>query len=143
MFTEYDEIKHNGIHRTYSLMTRGLLIPSSILKKLDYFDESFIQYGSDEDFCLRAIKAGYNAYVCWDAIVYENVRLTSKGTAYNKPSPKEFIKSLFNKYSVNSIRKNIRFYSRHGIPVLLPVYLVILFLGTLKSQIWNYRNVEF
>lgn len=140
-FSLYDRNKFQGVYKTESLMTRGLLIPTRILLAINFFDEDFVQYGSDEDFCLRAIKKGYHAFISWDAIVYENVHLTSKGTAYNNPSFKEFYSSIWNRYSVNSVYKHIKFYMRHGTPIFLPLYLIIIIIGSLKAQIWNYRKL--
>jgi GT2 family glycosyltransferase len=140
-FQKYNSY-NKGIYLSKSLVTRGLIIPIKILKDLHCFDERFPQYGSDEDFCLRAIKKGYEAFISFDLVVYSHYKLTSKGTNYTKPGLIEFVKSFFNKYSVNSISKQIHFYIRHGVPVFLPFFLMIYFLASVKAYLFKYTELQ-
>lgn len=128
-----------GIHPTLILSGRGILIPFNILKDLNYFDEIFPQYGSDDDFGLRAIKKGYKLFVSWDAQIFENTKLTSKGTAFNKPHFGEFVSSFFNKYSINSLRKTFIYSWRHGYKILLPLYIIFALAGTIKAWAFKYK----
>lgn len=132
----------HGIHPTFSLMTRGMLIPRKIAIDLNFFDPRFPQYGSDEDFCYRAIKKGYPAYICWDARVFVHDELTSRGSAFLQQGLSVFIGSFFNKYSINSISKSIRFYWKHGVKILTPFFFLIFIAGTFRAYLWKYRKLK-
>ena len=129
-----------GIRPSVVLPGRGILIPFTVLKKLHYFDEKFIQYGSDTDFTLRAYREGIKVYISYSSIIFENEKLTSEGSAHNFPTFKEIIKSYFNKYSTNSIQKSYYFWKKHGIKILIPCYFVILILGFFKVYFFKYRK---
>ena len=131
-----------GVHSTLTVWTRGLLVPTKTMLKLNFFDERFVQYGSDEDFGHRAVKVGIPTFVSWDAKVFDDEKLTSKGTARNKPQFLEFIFSFFNPHSVNSISKTMLFYWKHGIKILSPVYFLIIIAGTFYVYFWKYRSVK-
>jgi GT2 family glycosyltransferase len=135
-----DELQ--GLHPTCSLMTRGMFIPKQIAVDLNLFDPRFPQYGSDEDFCFRAISKGYPAFICWDARVFVHDELTSKGSAFLQQKFPVFLGSFFNKYSVNSISKTLRFYWRHGVKVLTPVFFLIFITGTFRAYLWKYRKLK-
>ena len=67
-----------------------------IIRELKYFDEkNFPQYGSDDDFCLRALEKGYPVYISWDAKVFRSMNTTSTGVAFKKASLLIFLKSFF------------------------------------------------
>ena len=131
-----------GVHSTLTVWTRGLLVPTETMLKLNLFDERFVQYGSDEDFGYRAVKTGIPTFVSWDAKVFDDEKLTSKGTARNKPQFWEFVFSFFNPHSVNSISKTMLFYWKHGIKILSPVYFLIIIAGTFYVYFWKYRSVK-
>lgn len=131
-----------GLYPNWIISGRGILIPFKILRALNYFDEKFPQYGSDDDFGLRAIKAGYKVLISRDLKIYENTKLTSKGAAFNKDGTRTFIKSFFNKYSVNSLQKTIRYTLKHGYPILLPVNLLITIMGTSYAYFFKYRKYK-
>ncbi len=131
----------SGIYPTYSLMTRGLLIPWEVGQSVNFFDEEYFpQYGSDDDFTLRVIKKGYKAFVSWNAKIFDEPSLSSKGSAITRPKFMEFIKSFFDKYSVNSIKKKINFQKRNGFKILLPITLPYFIIGTFKAYLWKYRK---
>lgn len=129
-----------GVHPTMIISGRGILIPFHILQELNYFDERFPQYGSDDDFGLRAIKKGYEIYISWDARIFEDITLTSKGTPFNKPSFKEFFFSFFNKYSINSLKKTAIYSWRHGYKLLFPFYILFTIAGTFKAYFFKYST---
>jgi GT2 family glycosyltransferase len=133
----YPEFK--GVHPTYSLSGRGTLIPAEVFVKIGFYDEKFVQYGSDDDFILRAQKSGIKCFISWNAVIYNHMNLTSEGTAYRKDNLLKFIKSFFNPYSVNSLQKSGYFYRKHGYPVLLPFYLLYMVLGTMKAYFFKYK----
>jgi len=141
-FAEVPLDQLTGLYPTWIISGRGILIPYNILKELNYFDEKFPQYGSDDDFGLRAIKAGYKVLISRDLKIFENTRLTSKGAAFNKDGTITFIKSFFNKYSVNSLQKTIRYTIKHGYAVLLPLNILITIIGTSYAYFFKYRKYK-
>jgi GT2 family glycosyltransferase len=130
-----------GVHSTWTLNGRGTLIPVSIFDKIGMFDENLVQYGSDDEFAIRARKAGFPVYISWNARVYNNLFMTSEGTAFRKDSFMKFLRSFSNPYSVNSLKKTAYIYKKHGFKFLTPLYLIYSFLGTLKAYIFKYRHI--
>ncbi len=124
-----DKTKLYSYKPSVNLSGRGILIPVELIKKIGCYDEKFVQYGSDTDFTYRASKAGVKVFISYDACIYENERMTSQGIFYNKPTIKEFFTSYLNPYSINSYRKSIYYYKKHGLKFLLPLYLLIIIIG--------------
>ena len=114
-------------------------MPRHVIIKLDYFDEKFPQYGSDEDFCLRAIERGCKAFVSRQAITYDHENLTASGKPSNNPVLWDFVSSFFLKHSGNYIGKSMRLYKRHGYPFLLPLYFFIYIAGKSYAYFIKYR----
>lgn len=147
-FTSYDysfkkpDANFYGIHPTFTLSGRGTLIPTNIFKKIGYFDENLVQYGSDDEFVIRARNAGIPVFISWNAIVYIHHLMTSEGTAFRKDALGKFIKSFGNPYSVNSLRKTAYIYKKYGFKMLTPFYLIYFFLGTLKAYLFKYRKIS-
>ena len=130
-------LSERGLYPTVVLPGRGMLIPASAIKSVGYFDETFPQYGSDEDFSLRAAYAGIRSYISYNAIVYSNIESSDKSSVFLRTvGLSNFIKSLFNIYSSNYLGKEIRFVLRHGFwwcfPVVLPKILASRILNFLK-----------
>jgi GT2 family glycosyltransferase len=134
--------KLSGIFPSPILSGRGILIPVKLLTELNYYDEKLPQYGSETDFCLRAFKNNINIYITYNAQVYENKSLTSKGAAYNKPRLSEFVRSMFDIYSINSIRKSLYMYRKHCNRLAIPILFVILTLGLFKVYFLKYRSLK-
>jgi len=130
--------KLTGTYPSKVLNGRGTLVPAQVLKFLNYFDEKLPQYGSDDDFALRAIKSGFPVYISWDAKVFDHVDMTSAGTAYLSTSVLQFYKSFFNRYSVNSISKAARIFRKHGKWYLVPIHIILFILGTSKAHFYKY-----
>lgn len=122
-----------GIHPSIVLPGRGMLIPYPVLKKLNYFDEYYIQYHSDEDFCLRAWKNGFPVYISWDARVYSHVKDTGKGMSFIKTGFLAYLKGFTNKYSRIYIPQKARFYYTHCPKILWPVTMLTFFISNLKT----------
>jgi GT2 family glycosyltransferase len=139
-FTEVNLKNLTGIYSTEIVSGRGLLIPSNIVTELNFFDERFPQYGSDDDFGLRALKKGYKMFICYDSRIIENTKTTSAVIAYNKSTIPSFLKSFFDKYSINSIRKTILYSWKHGYKIMLPVSILIFFLGTFYAHFFKYKK---
>ncbi len=140
-FKIIDDEELKGIHPSVILPGRGMLIPNSVLKEVNYFDEYFVQYHSDTDFCLRAGKAGYKIYISWDARLLSYIEETAGATSYMKTSWKKFINSYFNIYSRVFIPHKAKLFYRHGKKVLWPITMVIFFMATLKAFLFNKKLV--
>jgi GT2 family glycosyltransferase len=123
----------SGIFPSVVLPGRGMLISAQLIKMIGKFEEQLPQYGSDDEFCLRARKAGFPVNISWNAIIYSHHRLTGAGTPYLKQSFPEFLKSFFNKHSRNYLLKHHIIYTRYGIKALFPLTLIIILLGDLKA----------
>lgn len=136
LFTEF-----KGVHPTCTINGRGSLISASTFNKIGLFDENLVQYGSDDEFAIRARKAGIPVYISWNAKVYNHLLMTSEGTPFRKDSLWKFLKSFNNPYSVNYIKKTTYIYKKYGITTLTPFYLVYTFLGTLKAYLFKYRDI--
>jgi len=129
-----------GIHPTWTLSGRGTLIPVEIFNKIGFYDEKLVQYGSDDEFCIRSNINKYPVYISWNARIYNHTYETSKGSVYRKEGLISLLKSFLNRYSVNSISKNIYIYKKYSYHILLPIYVLILILGTIKAYYFNYKN---
>ena len=130
-----------GIFPSYSLPGRGIIIPVSILIDLNYFDEKFIQYGSDTDFCYRARKNGYKVFVSYDAQIFSYWKETGKGSPFIKQSVISYTKNVFfNKYSARYFGNNIRMLQKHYNLWLFPFLLTKVFLAKFKAY---YKNRKF
>ncbi len=135
--------KLEGIYPSCSLMTRGMIVTMEDAEKIFFFDSiNFPQYGSDEDFALRLRYSGVNLFVSWDIKIIDNPLLTSIGSSITKPNFARLFKSFFNKYSINSISKTIRFQWKHGHKLLLPINLIVFLLGTIYATQLKYKNTS-
>ncbi|MEM7161452.1 MAG: glycosyltransferase family 2 protein [Bacteroidota bacterium] len=134
-FKSVDPAELSGSKPSAVLPGRGILIPMKILKELDYFDGQLVQYGSDDDFCLRARKKGYKVNVSYDAVVYSHVELTGAGNPVNGGSIWSLFKSFNNRYSSRHLKKTAKMIARHGSALLLPLTLAIVILGSLKAHL--------
>ena len=138
-FSDFDE-NFFGIQPTFNLSGRGTLIPVQIFEKIGYYDERFVQYGSDDEFSLRAKLSGIPVFISWNALIYNHTMLTAKGRAFNQNSLISLLLSFFNPYSANSLRKTAYFYIKWSYKMLLPIYVAYVFLGTFKAYFLNYRK---
>ncbi len=134
--TPFSEVKLEdlkGIKPTQVLPGRGMLIPIERLTELNFFDEAMVQYGSDDDFCLRANKKDIPVFVSFEAIVYSYEKMTGAGNPLLKTSVWNFTRSFFNKYSSRHLNKTAKMASRHGNALLLPLTMLIVIIGSYKS----------
>jgi len=133
----YPEFK--GVHSTWTLSGRGTLIPVKVLSKIGSYDTNLVQYGSDDEYILRAKKSGINCFISWNAHVHNHLTMTSEGTAFRKDSFFKFLASFFNPFAVNSLKKEKYYYKKHGYKLLLPLYLIYVFFGTMKAYLFKYN----
>ncbi|WP_234734039.1 glycosyltransferase family 2 protein [Tellurirhabdus bombi] len=142
-FEAYEAALFSGHYPTESLNGRGTLVPMSVFDRIGLLDERrFPQYGSDDDLALTATKAGIPVYISWDAVVFDPVSLTAAGTVYLKPSLSVFLNSFFSLYSVNSLRKTVYFYQKHGLPVVWPFGVLLSIVATWRAYLWKYRRLK-
>lgn len=129
--TKVDVKKLNGLKPSVTLPTRGLLIPSTTLKALNYLDEKcFPQYASDFDLVLRASMKKVKIFISYDAFVLEDIQLTSNGNPRLANGLKDFLKNVFfNKYSSNYFFKDLRMAWRFGNKILFPIYFIRIILA--------------
>lgn len=129
-----------GVHRSWTLSGRGTLIPVTVFKEIGFYDEQLPQYGSDDEFCIRANLLNIPVYVSWNARVLNQTNSTSKGSVFKKEGLPTLIRSFFKKHSVNSLNKHAYLYSKYSYPVLTPLYILLVIFGTIKAYYFNYNN---
>lgn len=138
-YSEVDTEEMSGVRESKVLPGRGMLIPTAVLRSLDGFDPELVQYGSDDDFCLRAASHGARIMVSYDAVVYSYDQLTGIGNPSRKDSWTDVIKGFSNKYSTLYLPKTIKAIRRHGSTLMLPITLSIVILGSLWAN-FKYRS---
>lgn len=127
---------------TLTLTARGTLVPYHALIALNYFDEKhFPQYGSDDDFALKANKNGVPVYISFKCQLFDNTELTGKGSPRLIPTFGQFFLSMFNKYSPVYVLNNIRLTVRYGGWWLAPISPLVLFAGTFY-RFFKYRRMR-
>lgn len=132
---EVDPDKLSGMYLSEVLPGRGTLIPTKVLKELNYFDEYFKQYLSDFDFCLRAKEKGYKIYISWNAKVFSHVDKTSYSSSYKRFSLSNYLSSFVDVYSRNHILQRIIYFWRHRTKVFLPLSLSIWLLAVTRANL--------
>ena len=136
-------IPQSGLYPTYALNGRGTFVKSTIIKNLNFLDQkAFPQYHSDDDFALRAWKKNYKVLISYSCKIVDRTQDTSKGTAFRQDSSLIFFKSFFKWNSVNYIPKQLLFFYRHGIKILIPFYLFKFLLGTGFAYFIKYRKLK-
>lgn len=136
--TPYGSGNLTGIHKSQVLPGRGMLISKTIIEAIGLFEEKLPQYGSDDEYCLRAAKKGYEVFICWDALLFSHYKLTAASTAFMKPSLTKFAKSFFNKYSKNFWYKTAFIHWHYGKRIMLPLTMIIIILAHVNSLL-KYR----
>jgi GT2 family glycosyltransferase len=103
----------SGVHKTTELSARGSLMSSIVVKTVNGYDEQFVQYGSDTDFCYSAVKQGYDIFISWDAPIYCHEDLTCESSKFNNPSFATFLNSLLSNHSSNALKTSYLFARKH------------------------------
>jgi len=133
----YEQNKMSGILPSIVLPGRGMLISGEIINRIGLFEAKLAQYGSDDEFCLRAGKAGYPVFISWNSIVYSHYKITGKGTSFLGQTWKQFLSSFLDPHARNYWRNNLLIFSRYGNKPLLPLTLLILLMGDIKAFLRN------
>lgn len=132
-FSKVEESDLTGIKKSIVLSGRGILYPIHIFEELGLYDEKFVQYSSETDFTYRATQLKKNVVISYNAIVYENVQLTSSGAVYNNPTLRSLIRSFSNIHSINSFRKIYYYSIKHRGHVKGSVIALIRIGGIIKK----------
>ena len=103
---------------------RGLTFSSAIFQEIKGFDCDFLQYHSDEDFCLRAKSKGVQPFVHTDIVLYAHHLMTSSGSTFKKASLKQLMADLFKRQSRVYLPDRVRIIAKHQ-PILIAPFLLI------------------
>lgn len=122
-----------GNHSSKVLPGRGMLVPAKVFMELNGFDERLPQYGSDDDFCLRAAEIGSSIKVNYNAVVFSHHKMTGAGNPVHRNSIPDILKAFRNKYSTLYLPKTAYMIKRHGNALLLPFTLSIVIIASLLS----------
>ncbi|PST84762.1 glycosyltransferase family 2 protein [Pedobacter yulinensis] len=123
----YNEIE------TDMLPGRGTLIPTDVFSKIGLYDvDSFPHYAADEDFSLRAERAGYELFVSPASLVKSRVEHTGLGSQ-KKVTLNYIIRSFTSIKSPRNLRIRWRWAKRHT--PAPPIYFAFDFARILKSMI--------
>jgi GT2 family glycosyltransferase len=118
---------------------RGMTIECKLFQELGGFDSRFLQYHSDEDFCLSAKKIGV------DSLVYPSLRLgntylmTAVGSSIKKTDLITLLQTFRKPQSRNYIKDRILIFWKHQPKLALPVLLAIQYLLILRA---NYKKTK-
>ncbi|HEY4111806.1 glycosyltransferase family 2 protein [Puia sp.] len=115
----YSQLKARVLNIPSNLLPgRGTLIPEAVFREIGLFDdEIFPHYMADEDFSLRAVKAGYSLLVNTRCVVFSHVAAT--GLAEKKKKGLSYLRESFtSKKSPSKLSVRWNWASRHGkIPI--------------------------
>lgn len=122
---------------TSLLPGRGTLIPMHCFREIGLFDfENFPQYAADNDFSLRAAKAGYPLLLSTKAVVYSHVNATGLKMEQRQPLFKHFKKAYTSIRSPLNLKIRYKWARKHATsPAIL--YFLIDFTRITKSILIN------
>ena len=105
----------------------GTLVPAYVITSLNiWWDEKrYPQYYGDSDFNLRSLKRNIGIYTNLDLKIYNRTEITGDAS---HPNLKDFWKSLFSMRSFYELKRNMMFYSQHGV-------IPLVYIGMLKKYI--------
>lgn len=139
-FSPISEETLSGLKTSIVLSGRGILYPINIFEQLGLYDNRLVQYSSETDFTYRASRSGIPVMISYNAVVYENVQMTSDGAVYNNPSLKTLYKSFKNDYSINSFRKTWYYSIKHRGPIAGSLIALLRTMGVLKNYVQHKLN---
>jgi GT2 family glycosyltransferase len=139
-FSPVAEETLSGLKTSIVLSGRGILYPIEIFERLGLYDNRLVQYSSETDFTYRASGSGIPVMISYNAVVYENVQMTSDGAVYNNPSLKTLYKSFKNDYSINSFRKTWYYSIKHRGAIAGSLIALLRTMGVLKNYVQHKLN---
>lgn len=105
-----------------SIIGCSMMIKSDVFKKIGLFDEDYFAYGEEDDFNMRAIRAGFILKHCPDSIVWHKVS-RSTGGGFNS------------RVAYLKMRNKIMFAKKNYTLTQWPTYALFLVLYFVKSQV--------
>ena len=148
-FSSINEGKEYSINRISNrwvkinfLSGRGLLIPVKVIKKIGLFDDIALpHYGADYEFTYRAKKNGFNLFIDYLAVVYNDVSVSGINNSFQKIEWIELLESFFSIRSKHCIKYRFRFAKAVNSKFYFPIFFLfdisrVLF-SALKKQIFN------
>jgi GT2 family glycosyltransferase len=133
----YSRLKRFQTLDTDLLPGRGILIPVSVFRKLGLYDNrAFPHYMADEDFSMRARKAGYRLLIATQAAVLNHVSAT--GIDNKRRSLRYFIDVLTSIKSPSNIRNRWHWAWRHA-TIYPPLYFIADMLRIFKGMLINHK----
>jgi GT2 family glycosyltransferase len=114
---------------------RGLTFSSAIFQEIKGFDCDFLQYHSDEDFCLRAKSKGVQPLVHTDIVLYAHHLMTSSGSTLKKSSFKQLMGDLFKRQSRVYLPDRMRIIAKHQPMLIAPFLLVAQLILIIRSNL--------
>ncbi|GAB3317359.1 hypothetical protein GCM10027299_08620 [Larkinella ripae] len=134
----YDAKDQQPLSPTWVLPGRGMLISRQVMNRIGLFDEKLVQYSSDDEYCLRAIKCGFQVRVCWLAVVFSNEQLTGTGSVYKLPPFRTYVSMMFNRYSPAYLKNGLYVVTKYGKKWALPITYTSLVAGSFYTY-FKYR----
>ena len=128
----------NGLILLEGFPGRGLLIPVAVFKKIGLYDENYFpHYYADDDFTLRATKAGFKVYCSWDAELITFPNASGASDIKNSKGINGLFLHLTSIKGAGRLKDFIRYSIRHSPKYLIPF---VLLNGTLRRVINFYRK---
>lgn len=130
-----DLVKKGKLIPTDLLPGRGVLIPITIFKKIGLYDQKhFPHYMADEDFALRAKKAGFKLGISTGAVVHNHVHAT--GLKHKKKNMQYYIDVFTSMRSPANSTYRWNWAKRHA-SIPPPLYFTIDLMRILKSLLFK------
>lgn len=147
-FGKKDSKEFDSERIIFSAKGACLMTRREIINKIGLFDQDFVSYMEESDFCWRVWHAGYTVYFLPQTYIYHKL-----GFSYSKISP-EIVNYNSFKNRILSLYKNLE--TKNLFLILVPHLIIILILSfyyLLKLQfsksgmiidaiIWNIRNIK-
>jgi len=116
---------------------RGMTIATELFTKLGGLDERFLQYHSDEDFCLSAKKWGVTAQVFPVLKLGNNYLMTAAGSSIKKTDMRSLLRTFVQPQSRNYLRDRVLVFWKHQPKIALPILLAIQYFLIVRA---NYKK---
>jgi len=115
---EMDNLSWNkNIEINYFILGASLLVKKTILKKIGLLDEKYFMMTEEEDWCIRALSAGYKLFSCGKAKVWHKGSIASPSRTVKKTFlGKKSIRCLWENFLISgyySVRNRIYFIKKN------------------------------
>jgi len=145
-----DKLENNRPLKVASITGACILIPTSIIEKLNGFDERFFMYCEDIDLCYRIYKLGLNIYYLGGLkmIHYEGgITENNKKSYFTKVLTKESVYKYFlkygGKYKALIYRYSMIFASLVRLVILLPIVIFTFFINSKRVKRYRYAMLKY